>query len=141
MIPTTSSIKNAGIALPTRDASGATTADNSLGKDAFLKLLAAQARSQDPLSPSDNTQQIAQLAQFSSLEQMQNVATKLGTLNDVFNSNSAVQLVGREVTYLDPATGAEATGTVGQVDFGQDGPQLTIGGITGVPVANVQQVR
>ena len=44
--------------------------NDSLGKDAFLQLLVTQLRHQDPLSPDDNTQYIAQLAQFSSLEQM-----------------------------------------------------------------------
>ncbi len=50
---------------------------SSMDKDAFLKLLAVQAKTQDPMAPSDSTQQIAQLAQFSSLEQMLNVATEM----------------------------------------------------------------
>jgi len=50
--------------------SGAGGAD-SLDKDAFMRLLATQMNHQDPLAPADNTQMIAQLAQFSSLEQMQ----------------------------------------------------------------------
>ena len=45
-----------------------------LGKDAFLELLVTQLQNQDPLNPMDDKEFIAQLAQFSSLEQMSNVA-------------------------------------------------------------------
>ena len=51
---------------------------NELDKDAFLSLLVTQMQYQDPLSPMDNTEYLAQLAQYSSLEQMTNVASKLG---------------------------------------------------------------
>lgn len=44
-----------------------------LGKDAFLKLMITQLRYQDPLEPMDNQESIAQMAQFSALEQMQNL--------------------------------------------------------------------
>ena len=49
--------------------------DQDLDKDAFLQLLVTQMRYQDPLNPMDNQEMMAQLAQFSALEQMQNVAT------------------------------------------------------------------
>ncbi|WP_378957235.1 flagellar hook capping FlgD N-terminal domain-containing protein [Pelosinus sp. sgz500959] len=56
------------------------TSDNSLGKDDFLKLLVTQLQNQDPLKPMDDTSFIAQMAQFSSLEQMQNMnSTTLAT--------------------------------------------------------------
>ena len=49
------------------------TTPGALDKDTFLKLLVEQMRYQDPLAPTDNAQMIAQLAQFSSLEQMNNL--------------------------------------------------------------------
>lgn len=61
-----------------------------LGKDAFLQLLTAQMQNQDPLNPSSDTEFIAQLAQFSSLEQMQN-------LNVAMSNQNAFGLVGKNV--------------------------------------------
>lgn len=55
-----------------------TTSD--LGKDAFLTLLVTQLRYQDPLDPQDNSAFIAQMAQFSSLEQMQNMSQGFASL-------------------------------------------------------------
>ncbi len=78
-----------------------TSATSSLGKDAFLKLLVAQLQHQDPLKPMDDTAYVAQLAQFSSLEQMMSVNTKLDTLatgqNSVTNAGLA-SLIGKNVT-------------------------------------------
>ena len=55
-----------------------TSMDNStLGKEAFLQLLVAQLKYQDPMSPTDNTTYIAQLAQFSSVEQLSNISGQL----------------------------------------------------------------
>jgi flagellar basal-body rod modification protein FlgD len=63
---------------------------NSLDKDAFLKILTAELSNQDPDNAKDTTQYIAQLAQFSSLEQMQN-------LNSTTTFSSASSLVGKTV--------------------------------------------
>ena len=51
--------------------------DNMLGKDAFLRLLTTQLRYQDPMNPVDDQDFIAQMAQFSALEQMQNLTTTM----------------------------------------------------------------
>lgn len=67
-----------------------TRGTSELGKDAFLQLLVAQMKYQDPLNPTSDTEYIAQLAQFSQLEQMQNLAAT--------NENSQLlSLVGKEV--------------------------------------------
>ena len=53
---------------------------SELGQDSFLKLLVAQMQHQDPLNPQGNEEFIAQLAQFTSLEQLMGVNTALGDL-------------------------------------------------------------
>jgi flagellar basal-body rod modification protein FlgD len=70
------------------------TNKNVLGKDDFLKMLIAQLKNQDPLNPLDGTNFAAQLAQFSSLEQLQNMNTQMSTLISSLSSTNNSQLVG-----------------------------------------------
>ena len=70
------------------------TNKNVMGKDDFLKMLIAQLKNQDPLNPLDGTNFAAQLAQFSSLEQLQNMNTQLSALTSSLSSTSNSQLVG-----------------------------------------------
>ncbi len=86
----------------TGKSSAAGTKDSVMGKEDFLKLLVAQLQNQDPLSPDDPTAFTAQLAQFSSLEQlfslnksMDNLATSTSN-SDQF---STLNTIGKEVTY------------------------------------------
>lgn len=78
------------------------TGDSTLDKDAFLKILMTQLQNQDPTSPMDDREFIAQMAQFSSLEQMNNVAT---SINKLVESQNEMQLmsyatfVGKEVKW------------------------------------------
>jgi flagellar basal-body rod modification protein FlgD len=71
------------------------------GKDTFLRLLVAQLEHQDPLSPMENAEFTAQLAQFSSLEQMEAMNASLGSLvaaQEAMNSVQAAGLIGKEIT-------------------------------------------
>ena len=90
----------------------------ALGKDDFLKLLITQMRYQDPLSPMDNTQFLAQMAQFSSLEQMQNLNESFDQsmlLSQSLNNSSAAGFIGRHVR----ASGDGVTlGPSGSVELG-----------------------
>jgi len=131
---TISSTSNAGKVVTEKDKS-------SLDKDAFLKLLAAQAKSQDPMNPTDSTAQIAQLAQFSSLEQMLNVATQMTKLSSTSSQQAAVQLVGHTVTYKDASTGTTTTGNVDKVTMSSNGPLLSIGGADNIDPATIVEVR
>lgn len=93
-----------------RSANGSKAASSNLGKDDFLKLLVTQMQYQDPLNPQTDSDFIAQLAQFSSLEQMQN-------LNSTAVNSQAFGLVGKEVMVRTTnAAGYESTVT-GTVDF------------------------
>jgi len=71
-----------------------------LGKDAFLEMLVAQLKNQDPLNPMDGTEFVAQLAQFSGLEQMINLNAQMETLitnQDMMTEFQASNLIGKEV--------------------------------------------
>jgi flagellar basal-body rod modification protein FlgD len=72
----------------------------TLGKDDFMKMLVAQLQNQDPLKPLDGTDFAAQLAQFSSLEQLTNVNTELqnmGLNQMAMNYSQSVNLIGKNV--------------------------------------------
>lgn len=80
-------------------------ANGELGKDQFLHLLVTQLKQQDPLNPVQNQDLAAQLAQFSSVEQLENVNDKIeeGNKNSVvlsqtINNTLATNLIGKEVT-------------------------------------------
>jgi flagellar basal-body rod modification protein FlgD len=76
------------------------TKSKSLDKDAFLKLLTTQLQNQDPLNPTDSTEFTAQLAQFSSLEQLTNVNATLNTLKlyeASINNAQAVGFIGKDI--------------------------------------------
>ena len=124
-------------AIPT----GEQRADHGLlGKDDFLKLLIGQLQHQDPLNPSDPTQQMAQMTQFSILEQITNLAQsqQAAAANDY--DAQAVALIGRTVTYT-KEDGTSATGAVEQVTFTSGGPTLTIDGERDIPPVVVTEVR
>lgn len=70
--------------------SSSSSSTDSLDKDDFLQLLVTQLEHQDPLNPLDDKEFIAQLAQFSSLEQMQNIASSLDTLNKTVSNQDAL---------------------------------------------------
>ena len=59
------------------------TRANSLGSDAFLKLLVVQLQNQDPTSPQSNTEFIAQLATFSSLEQLTSINKAVTSMSQI----------------------------------------------------------
>jgi flagellar basal-body rod modification protein FlgD len=78
-----------------------TADDQVMGKTDFLHMLVAQLKSQDPLNPMDSTAFTAQLAQFSSLEQLQNINTTLTSIGGaqyMLTNNQAVGFIGKTIT-------------------------------------------
>ena len=97
---------------------------SALDKDDFLMLLVTQMKYQDPLEPESNTEYVAQLAQFSSLEQMQN-------LNSTATNTSAYTLVGKQVRIIETSnTGAEneVQGMVEYVKMENGKPYVSVNG-------------
>src|SRR5690554_4773405 len=90
---------------------------NNLDKNAFFKLLVTQLKYQDPLAPMDNTQFIAQMAQFSSLEQMENMNANMSQFLRIQALSEGASLIGRTVETIDAATGETITGKVEKVTF------------------------
>ncbi len=135
-IPTTTQPTN------TATAGAATKATNTtLGKDDFLKLLVGQLKNQDPMNPSSDTDFIGQMAQFSQLEQTTNMATANSELVAQQSGARAVALLGRTVTYPDPATGVSTTGAVERVQWNAGTPSLTVGGVAGIDPQSVTAVQ
>lgn len=97
---------------------------SEMDKDAFLKLLIAQMKYQDPLNPMDDKEFVAQLAQFSALEQMQN-------LNQAYAKSQAYGMIGRMVTGM---AYTEATNSYDYVD----GTVLEVKVVNGEPYLVVQ---
>jgi len=81
----------------------AVTGSTDLGQDTFLRLLTTQMQNQDPLSPMSNEEFVAQLAQFSSLEQLQGISAgieSLALLNNSMNNSQMVNLLGQKVVAM-----------------------------------------
>jgi flagellar basal-body rod modification protein FlgD len=135
---------------PTTTTTAATTATstatkktdpNILGKDDFLKLMVAQMKNQDPMNPSDDKDNIAQMAQFSSLEQITNLAAATQQLADRMSLTQNVGLLGHNVTYKG-ADGTSVSGTVDGLDLANDGSaKLSVAGKTGIDPTTVISVR
>jgi flagellar basal-body rod modification protein FlgD len=94
--------------------------NQGLDKNAFLKLLVAQMKNQDPLKPMDNTEFVAQLAQFSNLEQVMGINTRLDTLTaqgQGLQNTEVAGLVGKTVTVNGSSVGLDGSGSAAQFGF------------------------
>ncbi|HEY4280295.1 MAG TPA: flagellar hook capping FlgD N-terminal domain-containing protein [Conexibacter sp.] len=103
-----------------------------LGKDDFLKLLIGQMQNQDPMNPTDESDEMGQMTQFAMLEQMTNLGSTASAAASNDYENQAVNLVGRQVTYLrvsgsgDSARYTSINARVDSVKFTTSGPVLEL---------------
>jgi flagellar basal-body rod modification protein FlgD len=111
------------------DASNATdrTPKNQLGQDDFLNLLVTKMKSQDPMNPQSDEDFIAQMAQFSSLEQSKTMSSDMATLKTQQEVLTANGLIGRNVSVTD-GKNQIAQGMVTSVSTGDGSPQVMING-------------
>jgi flagellar basal-body rod modification protein FlgD len=136
----TSPISGAATPATTSAAGGAgRAANNTLNQDTFLKLLVAQLKYQDPMEPAKGAEFLAQTAQFTSVERLD----QLGKLTAEMLASQllvgATSMVGRTVTYTG-ADGTTATGVVSAALVSGNTPVLRVNG-TDVPLSSVTEVR
>ena len=113
------------------------TPGGEMGKDEFLKILITQLSHQDPTAPMQDKEFIAQMAQFSSLEQMTNVSSEMSKVASLLARSQAVSLLGRMVEIV--AGDQVVEGVVEEVSGG-DYPQILVNGLF-YDVSQVQKVR
>jgi len=113
--------------------------NGSLGKDQFLKLFVAQLQHQDPMNPMQDSEFMGQMASFSTLEQVTNLAVANEKIAASLNSSTVVGLLGRTVTWTD-SDDVSHTGIVEKVTTAGGTPSLTVGGTDGVDPATISQV-
>ncbi len=99
-----------------------------LGKDDFLKLLLTQLRNQDPLRPMEDTEFIAQLAQFATLERMQEIGDRMAVLLEVEQLGQANGLIGKAIMALTGSEGESISGTVESVKMVEGNAVLMVDG-------------
>ncbi|MDC7228577.1 MAG: flagellar hook assembly protein FlgD [Spirochaetales bacterium] len=98
---------------------------NALGQDDFLKILITQLSYQDPTAPMEDKEFIAQMAQFSSLEQMNQMSTNFSKLSGTMNLNSAIGMIGKNVTI---ASGERVVNGLVEEVTGTENPQVLVNG-------------
>jgi flagellar basal-body rod modification protein FlgD len=110
----------------------------------YMKLLVTQLQNQNPLEPLDNKDMSAQLAQFSQLQQTENLNTSFGKVLESVQRSYASSLIGKDVSFQVPAadgTIQTQTGEVDEVVIGADGTLLLMVDDRQVKLADVTSIR
>jgi flagellar basal-body rod modification protein FlgD len=128
--PTTTT--TVGSPLPTTP-TPTTVSKSGMGKDDFLKLLVGQLKNQDPQNPQGSDQFMGQMAQFSMVEQLTNLAATM-------NKSQTVGLLGHTVSYIGPDK-TKVTGTVESVNTSGSSATITVNGMGGIDPTKVTEVR
>lgn len=125
-----------------------------LGKDDFLKLLITQLKYQDPMEPTDNKEFIAQMAQFSSLEQMSNMSSgfeKMAAMQEAgfreLSIGQAVNMIGRTVSAVltsenenGEVSTTNVTGMVTGMKIVDGNPNVVVNG-KDIPISYIEEVK
>lgn len=132
-------------ALGTTPAAATTLAQSTVSQDDLFKILLTQLKYQDPLKPTDNSQFIAQLAQFTSLDQARQTNDNIKSLLQLESTNQSVGLISKTVE-IASASGATVIGQVTTISFDQGTPMLTVKAtdgseLTGISLSQIKTVR
>ncbi|AYM96383.1 flagellar hook capping protein [Acidovorax sp. 1608163] len=108
---------------------------NGMNQEDFLKILLTQLTYQDPMKPMDNQEFMAQMAQFTSLEQTQQLNDKISTLISNQAALQSVGLIGRTVDIT--SNGGVLTGTVVSLSLSGDSPLITLRTSSGATLQDI----
>lgn len=128
-----------GTGLPQTPTAPATGIASGMSSADFLQLLTTEMRNQDPMQPVDDTQSVAQLAQFSALSATEEMNTSFQNFQSNFGVMQSATLIGKTVTVDTPdATGntSAVTGTVSTIEVQNGKPYFTMNGANGKPIAD-----
>jgi len=115
-----------------------TTGSSELGQDAFLQLLMAQMKNQDPLNPTDSSQFMSQQAQFTQISELQKLNKSLASSNQIMQASS---LIGKNVNLIDPNnTENTISGTVSEAKINPKGASVIVNG-NEYPLDNILSVK
>lgn len=143
---------NSNYYLSNKKSAAKQTGNSSLDKDAFLQLLVTQLQNQDPTSPMDDKEFISQMAQFSSLEQMQNVAKSIDSLSTIAQQSQLMQynsFIGKSVNWHEITSKTDedgkpiinsGTGVVSKITYDGDSVFLTLADGKKLTPANISEV-
>ncbi len=135
MIPL--SATNAAAGTAAANASSTTAAQKqTLGAQDFLKLLTVQLQTQDPLDPMKDTDFIAQMANFTSLEQMRELTSSFGEFQEQQQRMAAQAYLGKEVTLAD-----NVSGIVTAIEQAEDGSLIISVGEHAYPISDIRRVK
>jgi flagellar basal-body rod modification protein FlgD len=116
-----------------------TAGKQSLDQNAFLKLLVAQMKYQDPSKPMDASQMMAQTATYTQIEKLTDLVTAQQSMVSAQRMQAASNMVGRTVTYT-TSDGHTGSGVVASATLTGSEPTLKVGN-TDVPLSSVTEVR
>jgi flagellar basal-body rod modification protein FlgD len=116
-----------------------TAGNQTLDQNAFLKLLVAQMKYQDPSKPMDASQMMAQTATYTQIQKLSDLVTAQQSAVTAQKIQAASAMVGRSVRYTTP-DGHTGTGVVASATLSGSEPTLKVGN-TDVPLSSVTEVR
>ena len=114
--------------------------DQTLGKDDFLRILVTQLRNQDPMQPLQDSDFIAQMAQFTSVEQLMNMSNEMTMLRQ--NLGMASSMIGKDIAWYDYTETGELVPYSGQVEsiLIKDNVQYAIVGDSQIPLDKIVSI-
>ena len=115
-----------------------TTGSTDMGQDAFLQLLMAQLKNQDPLNPTDSNQFMTEQAQFTQISELQKLNANVSSSNQIMQASS---LIGKNVSLIDPnGSGNTISGIVSEAKINSSGASVIVDG-NEYPLNNILSVK